>query len=162
MLPTLAQVEALEARLGVSFSGTDFGRALGALQDASALIRAEAGQDWLDDDGNPDFGGLSAAEIATLESVCLAVALRAYRNPSGAVQSSVGDVSVSFGRDSATGAVFLTEADRRVIRRVAGLSSVVAVALTTPYMGEAVNYYVPVDYGGDPFPLGLTPGEAVS
>ena len=50
--PTLASLQQLDARFPGGLSDDDTNRALAALDDASAWIRSEAGEDWLDDDGN--------------------------------------------------------------------------------------------------------------
>lgn len=124
-MAALASIEALEARLGHSLEGVELGRAQAALDDASALIRSEAGSDF---DGEvPDV----------VASICLAVAYRAFRNPDGTTQTSIGDVSISFKREGVGGAVWLSQAERRAIRKAAGLASAQTVVLTTPYIGES-------------------------
>src|SRR5690606_25606076 len=138
----LVAVEDLMARLGVQLSpaSPDYTRAEAALADASALVRSVAEQDWADEDGELDFGDLGSREVAALQSVTLSVAYRAYRNPDGAAQSSIGDVSVSFG-NRGEGSVYLTPSERAQVKRAAGASSVVSVGLVTPWTVGASNYY---------------------
>ena len=81
MLP-LATVQQLSARLGITPTGGDAERALAALEDASALIRSEAAVDWID-----DSDALSDVP-SVIEAITLAVAYRAYQNPTGAAQTS--------------------------------------------------------------------------
>jgi len=132
MLPPLASTSELETRLGVTLSGADLSRASAALADASALIRQEADEDWVDDEGDledvPDI----------VSSVCLAVAYRAYRNPEGTVQASVGDVSVTYGRQGGGGAIYLTQAELRAVRKAAGKAAVTTLRYTTPYIPSRV------------------------
>jgi len=124
MMP-LASVDDLGVRLGLNLSGVEQARALAALDDASALIRSEAGEDW---DGEPI--------PPVIVSIALQVAFRAYRNPDGVTQTSVGDVSVSYTRDGVAGQVWLTDAERRQIRKAAGKPGFLSVPLATPYMQD--------------------------
>ena len=153
MLP-LATVEQLSARLGITPTGGDAERALAALEDASALIRIEAAVDWID-----DSDALSDVP-SVIEAITLAVAYRAYQNPTGASQTSLGDASVSYAREGSVGAVYLTRDERKAVRKAAGISSVGSIALASPWMSEAANYYyAEVEGGGDPIPLGPFPWE---
>ena len=169
MLPPLVDLEALSERLGVTLvddheqpTSPDGVRALAALSDASALVRQEAGQEWVDEHGELDFGELSPGAIDVIQSTTIAVAYRAFRNPDGTSQASVGDVSVSYGREGGAGALFLTLAERRAIRRAVGVMAVGTVELVSPWAEPAVaSYYVPVEGGGDPFPMGILPWESV-
>ena len=130
-LPALADVSELEARLGTTLSGADLGRAMALLDDASALIRQEAGEDWVDDHG--DLEDVPAA-VAT---ICLAVAYRAFKNPDGVTQASLGDASVSYGRAGLGSSVYLNEHEVKAVRRAAGKSGALSVALATPYYERA-------------------------
>lgn len=143
----LASVEALTDRLGSDLTGLERERARAALDDASALIRSEAGTDF--------------EEVPPIiESICLAVAFRAFRNPDGTSQTSVGDVSVSFRREGQAGALFLSKAERRAVRKAAGGLGATSITIVTPYMAsEALNYYVDVEGSDEPFPFGPLPWE---
>lgn len=168
MLPPLVDLEALSERLGLVLTdehdeptSPDGVRALAALSDASALVRAEADQEWVDEHGELDFGDLSPGAVDVIQSTTIGVAYRAFRNPEGASQASVGDVSVSYGRDGGAGALFLTQAERRALRRAVGLSSASAVEIVSPWGQPAVaSYYAPVAGGGDPMPMCIPPWEA--
>ena len=154
MLP-LATVEQLSARLGITPTGGDAERALAALEDASALIRSEAAVDWIDVETN-ELSGVPSV----IEAITLAVAYRAYQNPTGASQTSLGDASVSYAREGSGGAVYLTRDERKAVRKAAGISAVGSIALVSPWMSEAANYYyAEVEGGGDPIPLGPFPWE---
>jgi hypothetical protein len=157
VLPSLAATEALEARIGATLTGSDLVRAQAMLDDASALIRSEAGLDYVD-----EFGELETVP-PIIEAITLAAAYRAYRNPDGVSQSSVGDVSVSYGRDRTMASIYLTPAERAAIRKAAGASAVLSIGLVSPWVGAetTVNYYVPVEGGGDMLPLGPLPWELI-
>ena len=154
MLPPLATVTDLGLRLGVTLSGTDHDRAVAALDDASALIRADAGVAWVD---NED----ALADVpAIVQAVALAVAYRAFRNPDGLAQTSLGDASVSYDRGTAQAAVYLTRDERRAVRRAAGTTAMGAIELASPWAMPASDYPVAVAGGGDPIPIGPFPWES--
>ncbi|MBM4414906.1 MAG: hypothetical protein FJ035_01245 [Chloroflexi bacterium] len=154
MPPALASLSALEARLGVTLTGADAERAAAALDDASALIRADAGVDWVDDEG-------ALTDVpAVVEQVALAVAYRAFRNPDALTQTSLGDASVSYDRSGVQAAVYMTRDERRAVRRAAGTAAVGAIELASPWAMPAADYPVPVAGGGDPIPIGPFPWES--
>ena len=154
MLTPLASLTNLGLRLGVTLTGSDAERGTAALDDASALIRAEAAQDWVDDEGD------LAAVPAIVESVALAAAYRAFRNPDGVSQTSLGDASVSYDRGTAQAAVYLTRDERRAVRRAAGTTAVGAIELASPWAMPTSDYPVAVASGGDPIPIGPFPWES--
>lgn len=152
MLPPLATLEALSERLGIDLDveTPDGARAASALDDASALVRAESGREWLAENG--DLEGVPDI----IQSVTLAVAYRAFRNPDGTTQTSIGDVSVSFTREGVAGAIFLTKAEARAVRKAAGRSSLTSIVLESAQpLSAADPYYAPAQ--GDPIPLGPLP-----
>jgi hypothetical protein len=153
VLPPLASLEALSLRLGVTLAGAEADRAGAILDDASALVRSEAGRDWVDDED-------ALLDVpAVIESVTLAVAYRAFRNPDGVAQSSLGDASVSYDRGDGQAAVYLTRDERRSVRKAAGTSAVGAIELTSPWAMPADTYPVGVAGGGDSIPMGPFPWE---
>lgn len=162
MLEPLATLEALAIRLGLDLlddhgdpTSPDGLRALAALEDASALIRGVAGVDWVDEHeqlfGIPDV----------VTTITLAVAFRAYSNPQGAVQASVGDTSVSYSRGESAGSVFLTRAELRAILKAAGANSIGSIQIETGFIpgGGLDPLWAPTEGGGDPIPLGPVPWE---
>lgn len=157
MLPPLASKEQLIARLGVTPAGADLGRAEACLEDASAAVRGAAEQDYVTDENELD----EAAVPAVIQSITLACALRAFRNPDGAQRAQVGDTSISYRSESGGDAVFLTAAERRAVRRAAGISGVQSVQLESPFAGALDPHYVPVlpGVGADLFPIGPFPWE---
>lgn len=111
MLPALASVTELEARLGLdpeSLTGPELGRAQAALADASALVRLEGGQTWVD-----EFGVVTAPDA--IVRVTLGAAQRNYVNPDGEIQQSVGPFARRLS-DQSTG-VYLTKAELDIVRR---------------------------------------------
>lgn len=160
MIP-LASLEALSTRLGISppldAETADGARAAAALDDASAMVRAEAGLDWLDGEEEDTLDPLLPDIVV---SITLAAAARTYRNPDGFSQASTGDVSISYSREQQSSSVYLTKSEVRAIRRAAGRSSVGSLALESGFMPESADaYWVPVSNGGDPLPLGPWPWE---
>lgn len=165
-LPPLADLNALGDRLGRTDLVDEHGapiapegvRAQAALEDASSLVRNEAGKSWTDE----AHAVLDANIPDIVVSITLAAASRAFQNPQGATQSSMGDVSVSFSREGSAGAVFLTKAEQRAIRKAAGRNAFGSIALVSPYHVNATdpNHLVPAnDPGADPVPLGPFPWE---
>jgi hypothetical protein len=55
--------------------------------------------------------------------------------------------------------VFLTEGERRLIHRAAGLSGLNSISLEGEWTLRPAATYVPVEGGGDDFPLGPAEGE---
>lgn len=149
--PALVSLDDFALRLG-GLSASDEDRAQACLDDASALIRAEAGdEDWVDDDG-------ALEEVpGVVVAVCVAASIRAFRNPEGVRTESIGTYSVAYA-DTST-AVFLTEGERRIVRRAAGLSGIGSVQLEGEWSTGFDAVYVPVEGGGDDFPLGVGEGE---
>lgn len=111
----LADLSALEDRMTVD----DTNRALAALDDASAFVRAAAGADWVDAEGNLD------AVPAVVVAVTLAVARRLYENPDGFESETIGDYTYRRG-DGSNG---LLPHEVRAVRKAAGSTSVGSVGL---------------------------------
>lgn len=148
-LPALVSLEDFALRLG-GIDASDTERAQAALDDASALIRAEAGtEDWVDAED-------ALEEVPdAIVAITVAVAIRAFRNPDGVRSETIGNYSVAY-TDSST-AVFLTEGEKRVIRRIVGRGGINSVLLEGEWTLNAASY-VPVEGGGDDFPLGPAEG----
>jgi hypothetical protein len=114
-LPAFATLEAFAARLPGGVSDDDETRARAALDDASTLIRAEAGKDWVTDD-EPAVLADDLPDIVV--TVCIAAARRAFTNPDGIRSESLLSHSVTLADSSAD--VYLTTAERRMIATAAG------------------------------------------
>ena len=146
--PALAQLTDLTARMG-DVGGTE--RALAALADASAIIRAEAGtEDWIDTEG--------ALETvpAIIVTICCKVAQRILTNPDGVTAEGLGSFNQSF--TNASSDAYLTKAERRLVRKAAGANPIGSVELESPYRRYSVDdLYVRVDGGGDDLLMGPWP-----
>jgi hypothetical protein len=103
MLPSLATVGDMEDRLGHPITpAEEVTRAQSLLDDASALIRFEAGTDWMTTDEPPVLGPVPDY-IVTLT---VRAALRGWFNPAAIESAQLGAVSVRYG------GAWLTEAER--------------------------------------------------
>lgn len=115
-LPAFADVADLAARIPGGIKDGDDDRAQAALDDASALIRAESGTDWASD--FPDI----------VFTVTLRAALRAFTNPGGLQQESVQGWSGSFANSSTD--VYLTSNEKRLVRSAAGRNTLMVQSTT--------------------------------
>lgn len=148
-MTALATLDQLEIRLGLdphTLSGTDKARAEAALADATALVRAEAQRDFVD-----DLGVADAPEA--IVRVVLGAALRNYRNPDAETQHTVGPFSRTV-KATDTG-VYLTDAEREIVRRYRPRTHGGLWTLSTT-RDEATSdtAWVWDQYGTEPFPIG--------
>jgi hypothetical protein len=137
-LPPLASVEHLGRKLGYVPEESERDRAETLLDEASELIRDKAGKTWVTDEGALE------SVPRRVRLICVASAYRAFTNPEGLTQRSIGDSSKSYDRTSREGgeAVYLTDDEIRSIRKAAGTSSLVAVTLESPYTGTLLDPWV--------------------
>lgn len=129
-LPPLATVEALQVRLGGEvLTGAALARAQAALGDVSALVRLEAGRDWVAADGTT----ITAPEAVV--AVVLAAARRGYRNPDGYQGENVGPYSYQYAQGETS--AYLTSAEARIVRAAvsgtSGRSGVYTVRTPSAY-----------------------------
>lgn len=134
--PPLASFGMLARKLGglpEDFDEVERDRGEYLLDEASELIRDVAGKTWLTTDNALDGVPRRVA------SICVAAAARAFENPHGLSQRSLGDSAKSYDRAGREGGevVYLTDAEESAIRKAAGGSSFVAVTLTSPYSADA-------------------------
>jgi len=115
MTPPLATPEELEYRIGREFTDAELPRVEAALDDASALVRAEAGVDWID----PDTG-LVTGLPDVIKTVVLRVAERIVRNPQGFRSESAGDYSFQRYDADDGGGPYLTDREIAIIRKAMG------------------------------------------
>ncbi len=103
MLPPLATLSQFEARIGRSVTaGAETDRANALIEDASSLVRFEAGEDWVDENGILTV----VPDVAV--TITLASATRGWYNPAQVQSEQLGAAMVRFGDVWLTGA----EADR--------------------------------------------------
>lgn len=117
MTTPLADAEALNDRLGGEFGDLDQNRLNAALDDASALVRTEAGLTWLDINDDLD----SVPDIVV--TITLSVARRIYENPRGIVHETTGPFSARFGEQAAQ-AIYLTDTEKEILNRYRTTSGV--------------------------------------
>jgi hypothetical protein len=125
----LATLDEYEARHG-SVPDADVVEAL--LEDASTLILDEvegSEASWVTE-AEPDADAIPR----TAKVICIEAAFRAYMNPGGLSRVSLGETSHSFN-STTPDALFLTEDEKRRLRRIAKRGTFRSATLTTPYSG---------------------------
>lgn len=139
--PPLASFAMLARKLGAlpeDFDEPERARGEYLLDEASELIRDLAGKTWLTTTNALDNVPRPVARV------CVAAAARAFENPHGLTQRSIGDSSKSYDRSQREGGeiVYLTDTEERTVLKAAGVSTFVAVTLTSPYSADdALNVW---------------------
>lgn len=135
-LPPLASVERLGKKLGYTPTGPEADRAADVLDAASTLIRDVAGKTWVE----PLTGVLDAVPRGIIR-ICVEAAYRAFGNPEGLSQRSIGDSSKSYDRAKREGgeAVYLTDAEKQRIGTLSNVASPTVVTLVSPYSGDPLD-----------------------
>lgn len=147
MLPALASVADIEARRPSDVDGFESTRVQAVLEDVSALVRAEAGKTWVAgitlDSDLPDV----------VVAITIKATLRTLLNPDGVSAETIGAATTSY--ESADD-VFLTEAECRMIRKVAGVAGLWVLPTTRGLLETSLPCddvtYLPVDPAGEPIP----------
>lgn len=121
-LQPLIELADLETRLGRAVDDSDQARAL--IDDASALIRAIANSDFVDEQGQP-------AVPAAVVPVAVSMVRRGLNNPLGVSSEIAGSVQTT-----GMGAIYATRRERSIIRQAAG---------TLPASGLTLDGYLPVN-----------------
>lgn len=148
MLPALASVEELEARLGLdpdTLADANLGRARAALTDASALVRMEARRTWVGENG-----ALTVVPDAIVR-VVLGAAQRNYTNPDAVIQESAGPFARRLS-ESDTG-VYLTQAEVDIVRRFRPAGGELWTLRTQRDGDESNTIWYQDTFGCDWFPL---------
>lgn len=117
MATPLADVTALEARLGRTLDAAEIPMAEAALSDASALVRAY-GLPWPDPDSAPD----------SAVAVTIAAAERKMRNPEGFRSEMEGGYQYQLPASTPTG-VDLKPSEIRLLQAVSGMSGLTSVPI---------------------------------
>lgn len=131
--PALGTIDDLEDLLDEPIDNP--AQAQARLAQASELVRAYAGIDWLNDEQ-------TAVENVpgAIPGVVAAIVERASRNPGAVTQDAetVGPFSFtrSFGADAAA-RIYLTDSDKRIIRHAAGTSPLGVIGTTRGRMETA-------------------------
>lgn len=149
MLPALADLAALSARVPGGIPAEDEARAQSALEDASALVRDECGRDFVDDEGELDAP-------AAVVRVVLGVARRDFMNPDGARSDTetVGPHSRTMVRPDDQTGLYLTDQERAICHKYRpGAGGGLRTISTTRADGPALDtIWVDMPYG-ERFPL---------
>lgn len=111
MLPPLATIDDILARAPELRDALDEAQAETLITDASAIIRSSAGRNWVSADGD-ELEGVPDG----IPGVCAMMVIRALRIPDGVTQESVGNWSVSYASAYATDRLYLTRAEKQLIR----------------------------------------------
>lgn len=122
MLPALVALEDFDARLPGGIPAGEEARAEATLNDASALVRAEAGNTWVD-----DAGALTAVPDVIV-MVTVSAARRAFVNPDMLASESVVNYSATFS--SASPDVYLTANEKKLIGKAVGQSGLWTLGTT--------------------------------
>lgn len=132
-VPPLASFDMLARKIGYTPEETEADRAEHLLDEASELIRDVAGKTWLVADTN-----VLENVPRRVARICVSAAYRAFVNPEGLSQRSIGDSSKSYDRAQREGGedVYLTAAEEKAVRKAAGGGSFQAVTLTSPYSAD--------------------------
>ena len=134
-----ATIGDLETRLGQTLEGPPRERGEALLHDASTMIRAVARGDW----------GEKVPDV--IPTICLNMAVRAFQNPEGVRQQTLGDLSMTFG--SIETGVTVTPEERRLIRIAAGFGVELDSVQLTSGCEPSGTVFVPVEGGGDWLPF---------
>jgi hypothetical protein len=114
-LQSLIELSDLEERLARTFEGPDVERAQSVLDEASALVRAESGKDWVSPDDPTKIVAPTIVRFITLR-----VAERAIRNPDGFSAETAGDYSYQRNGVAGEGSLYVTDRERKLLLRAAG------------------------------------------
>jgi hypothetical protein len=143
----LATLEELKNRLDWTLDDQEETVATSALEDASSLVRAY-GLNWSPENVPP-----------VIKSIVLASARRLMVNVQGLTVSRAGDETLGWSDiGDKAGSVYLTTDERQIIAGIARGSQTVTSVSTYAWGTEGRGHkigasYVPVSYGGKPFPF---------
>jgi len=126
-------------------------RAQANLDDASALIRAYCGLDWMteDGDGEPILDVVPDAVV----SVTLQVAARLYTNPKGYASEQIGQYSYRIGASEVNSGLSLTPSEKQMLTMTLG-TNIHSVKMTREGLHGSTTFYLHDEAGFDPIPYG--------
>jgi hypothetical protein len=140
----LATMDELTARLDWTLDADEQRAAVGALEELSEQAIYH---------GKPTWDRFSVPRL--VKNVVLAAAARYLRNPDGYTQSRAGDETLVWtDRGHDAGTAYFTEREIKMIRSTAGNTGFGSAPVTAwgPQRKPLIGY-VPVQGGGDPFPM---------
>lgn len=150
-LPLLAEVSDLETRMRRTFEGDEADWAESVLEEASVLVRAESGRDWVSSD---DPTKLEAPPIVRI--VTMRVAQRALQNPDSYSAETAGDYSYQRNAVGADGSLYLTDRERALLGRAAGRRKLWTQTVTRGELGQDIEWVMD-QYGYEPIPISPLP-----
>lgn len=115
------------------FENLDSVQAQTLIDDASALVRLEAGT-ALDSVVAPNAPGAVVA-------VLVAMIRRGWRNPMGNASESLGDYAFTAGTSGGVATMYLTNRERRIVRRAVGGSGVSSLNMTGDLPASPLDDY---------------------
>jgi hypothetical protein len=135
--PTLVTVEYAFARRGGTPTGSELTRAEALLVDVSEEIRDIAELTWLND-AETEVEGVPYP----VQAITRAATVRAFDNPEGLSQRSIGDSSKSYDRSGREGGevVYLTRREEAAVRKAAAGSSFRSMTLVSPWNGAETDW----------------------
>ena len=135
----LATIQDYADRYGYGPDSDDDSRITTLLWDASAFVCDVAGTDWTVVDPDDASVSLGAVPPMVVIVVCEA-ARRAFENPAGLQSETMGDYTWRAQMTApATSGVFLTAAERAIVRRAVGNLGVGSVDLTNTFPSPALD-----------------------
>ena len=144
-LPALANAADVEVRVGRAFTPEELARATAILRDVSAVIRMEAGSDFVDEDDE-------LAVPDAVRAVALLVARRAFMNPRGVTSNQIGGYSERVHSDEAMG-IFLAPVEKRMLRNAMGRATSGTIAVPQAYRYVDTTVWAYPSQGFDPIPM---------
>lgn len=136
-LPPLATVADLSIRLGgASITGADYIRAVAALEDVSAMVRAAAGADMVAEDG------FTITAPTVVVTIAIQAALRTYRNPEGYAGESVDGYSWQGVQGEPAGVYLSADEERRIraaMRSASGALGLGSIRTPSAYPEETTE-----------------------
>jgi hypothetical protein len=140
----LAALEDLKARLEWELDADETRAAHAALEDLSDQALHYGRSTWT-----------AATVPALVRNTILAATTRYLRNPDGYTQSRAGDETLTWtDRGHDAGTAYFTDRETKLIQGFAGRAGIGSIPVVA--WGNKRRYapgYVPVQGGGDPFPL---------
>ena len=139
MLPAFASVDELADRVPGGIEAGDEARAQAALDDASALIRAETGRSWVTD-GELDLPtGDDEWKADILAKVCLGAALRSFLNPDNrsGESESIDGYSHSEQWSNSSPDVYLSSSEKAQLARTLGGGGLFVISTTRSDIGAS-------------------------
>jgi hypothetical protein len=134
MADPLIEVGDVSVRLGRSFGPADTARAEALIRDVSGEVYSLAGDDAFHDEA----GQLDVPDVVV--GIVADAVIRAFENPRGLTGETIGDYSYQAGGPGRDAGLYLTAAQRRSIRRAAGVTLLGGIQMETdlPLRGATV------------------------